>query len=600
MSDILPSLPPRTHWCAALRDGDDGRKVSLRGWMGRRRDLGQIIFVDLRDRTGLVQLVFDPELAGEDLVARAKRLRNEFVLGIEGTVRVRPEGTANEDIPTGHVEVVVERLEILNEAEPPPFVIVDKVDAGEDLRLKYRYLDLRRPELQKIMILRHQVMQQVRNFLSEQDYLEIETPILTRSTPEGARDYIVPSRIQPGHFYALPQSPQLFKQILMVAGYDRYFQIARCFRDEDLRADRQPEFTQIDIETSFLQSEELFATIEGLVAAIIKKTQGRDIETPFERVSYREVMDRYGSDKPDRRFGLELSDLKDLFAGTQFRVLQSVLDRDGEIRGICAPLGETASRKTMDELTDYAKKYGAGGLVWAKYTGGDWTAGSSKFLSDDEKAALTKTFEAKEGDVLLIVAGTAKQVFDALGALRLRLGKDLGLIDESRDDFHWVIDWPLVEWNDDAGRWDAMHHPFTSPREQDVPLLETEPGKVLADAYDLVWNGNELGGGSKRIHRMDVQQRVFELLGIDRDEARAKFGFLLDALKFGAPPHGGIAIGFDRLIMLLAGTNSIRDVIAFPKTASATCLMTEAPSEVSDEQLEDLGIRVRKFLRPQG
>ncbi|MCC6156958.1 MAG: aspartate--tRNA ligase [Deltaproteobacteria bacterium] len=581
----------RTHMCGALRAQHADADVVLFGWVARRRDLGQIIFVDLRDREGIVQVVIDPASVGDELMEQAKTLRGEFVVSIRGRVRTRPEGTRNDGIETGDVEVSATDFEILNEAAVPPFVIVDDVDASEDLRLRYRYLDLRRTRLQRMLMLRHQVARLARNHLSDAGFLEIETPVLTKSTPEGARDYLVPSRVSPGSFYALPQSPQLFKQLLMVAGYDRYFQIVKCFRDEDLRADRQPEFTQIDIETSFLSRDDLFVHIEGMMAAIFREVKGVELPLPFERMSYREAMDRFGSDKPDRRFGLELRDLTADFANSEFRVFRGVLDAGGTIRGICAPVG-SYSRKQMDDLAAHVQVFGAQGLFWGKLDGGAWTGGSSKFLSEAEGRAMIETLGAKDGDAFLIVAGKPKVAFDALGALRLKLGRDLNLIDDAKNDLFWVVDFPLLEWSEEDGRFYAMHHPFTSPRDEDIALMETDPGKVLANAYDLVWNGCELGGGSIRIHRRDVQALMFKTLGIGEEEAREKFGFLLDALAFGTPPHGGLAFGFDRLIMLLAGTTNIRDVIAFPKTARASCLMTASPSVVPNSALEDLGIRV--------
>jgi aspartyl-tRNA synthetase len=584
----------RTHYCGLLRPEHDGQAVVLFGWVGRRRDLGQIIFIDLRDREGTAQAVFDPAGADADLMERAKSLRGEYVVAVRGRVRVRPEGTRNDSIATGGVEVVADGLEVLNEAAVPPFVIADDVDASEDLRLRYRYLDLRRNRLQKMLMLRHKVAQLVRTSLSDEGFIEVETPVLTKSTPEGARDYLVPSRVFPGQFYALPQSPQLFKQLLMVAGYDRYFQIVKCFRDEDLRADRQPEFTQIDIETSFLSRDDLFAIMERMIALVLREVKGVEVALPFERLPFREAMDRFGSDKPDRRFGLELRDLTDVFGASEFKVFRKVIEDGGTIRAICAPIG-AYSRKQMDDLAAHAQIFGAQGLVWARREGGAWTGGSSKFISESEGARIAEIFGANDGDAFLIVAGKAKVVYDALGGLRTKLGRDLNLIDDKKNDLFWVVDFPLLEWSEQDGRWYAMHHPFTSPREQDLALMDTDPGRVLANAYDMVWNGYELGGGSIRIHKQDVQKKMFSALGIGEEEAREKFGFLLDALSYGTPPHGGIAFGLDRMIMLLAGTSNIRDVIAFPKTAKASCLMTSSPSPVPDDQLEDLGIRIKKF-----
>ncbi len=582
----------RSHYCGHLRAENQTERVSLFGWVHRRRDLGNLIFIDIRDREGVAQVVFDPA-NDEKSHKKAGDLGREFVVAIQGVARRRPDGQVNKDMSTGEMEVLADSLIILNKAKVPPFVIADDVDANEDLRLKYRYLDLRRPYLQNILMLRHKVYQIVRDYLVNNGFLEIETPILTKSTPEGARDYVVPSRLHHGDFYALPQSPQLLKQLLMVAGYDRYFQIARCFRDEDNRADRQPEFTQIDIEASFVTQETFLPIIEGLTAKILDKIKGKKLELPLPRITYKEAMERFGIDRPDTRFDLELSDLGQIFANSEFVVFKGALENNGAVKGICAPTVGGYSRKQMDALTDYVKIFSAKGLVWVKVGEDRELKGPAvKFFSDDEKSALLDKFDPKPGMAILIVAGPLKTVYDSLGNLRKKLGNELDLIDKEKDNFLWVVDFPMVEWNQSENRWDAMHHPFCSPNDDDVDLLESDPGAVRAKAYDLVWNGNEVSGGSIRIHQSEIQKKIFKLLGISEERARDKFGFLLDAFEYGTPPHGGIAFGFDRLVMLLAETDNLRDVIAFPKTAKAYCLLTGAPSKVDKEQLIELGIDV--------
>jgi len=580
----------RTLYCGQLRAEHAGQSVTLFGWVQRRRDLGQLIFVTLRDREGLVQVIFDPE-TNKEPHEKAKSLRPEFVLAVKGLVRRRPEGQANKSMPTGEVEVVAQELKILNEAATPPIAIEDDADISEDVRLKWRFLDLRRPVVQKVMFLRHLSYQVIRRYLSEQGFIEVETPVLGKSTPEGARDYLVPSRVHPGQFYALPQSPQLFKQLLMISGFDRYFQIVKCYRDEDLRADRQPEFTQIDIETSFLDQETLLDIMEGLTVTMIREIIGVEIPRPLPRLSYADAMNRFGSDKPDTRFGLELRDLSATLKDSEFGVFRDAISGGGSVRAICAT-GQF-SRKQTDELGEFVKVFGAKGLIAFKVETTGLSGGAAKFLSELEKQTVTQTMEAKPGDTIFVVAGSNKVACDALGALRLRLRKDLKLIDESRHNLLWVVDFPLLEWHEEDQRYYAMHHPFTSPKEEDIPLLDAEPGKARANAYDLVWNGSEIGGGSMRIYRTDLQSKMFQVLGIGPEEAREKFGFLLDALSYGTPPHGGIAFGLDRMIMLLTGAPSIRDVIAFPKTTKAACLMTSSPSAVSPAQLDELHIRLK-------
>ncbi|RPH75698.1 aspartate--tRNA ligase, partial [bacterium] len=540
------------------------------------------------DRSGLVQVVFGPE-CGAELFAAAGSLRLEFVVAVTGEVRLRPAGTENSGLPTGTVEVVADSLVVLNEAKTPPIYIGENTAAtDETVRLRYRYLDLRRSDMQQQLITRHRVAQLVRNFLDRHGFLEIETPMLTKSTPEGARDFLVPSRVNPGRYYALPQSPQLFKQLLMVAGFERYYQVVRCFRDEDLRADRQPEFTQIDLEMSFLERDLLLGLMEEMMALIYREIKGVELPLPFPRLTYADAMARYGSDKPDTRFGLELTNLTDLLGQSEFKVFARTVESGGAIKAISIPGCGGYTRRELDELTPLAANYGAAGLAYFLYTAEGVKSPIAKFLREGELAGIKERTGAAEGDLLLVVADKPAVVAAALGGLRLEFGRRLGLIDGTRDSFLWVVDFPLLEYSEEEGRYVAVHHPFTSPREEDLHLLETDPGRVRANAYDLVQNGVELGGGSIRIHRRDVQERMFKALGFTREEANDKFGFLLEAFEYGTPPHGGIALGFDRLIMLLTGAGSIRDVIAFPKTASATCLMTGAPSTVAPAQLKEL------------
>ncbi|WP_044894683.1 aspartate--tRNA ligase [Bacillus alveayuensis] len=578
----------RTHYCGEVTEQAIGKKVNLKGWVQKRRDLGGLIFIDLRDRTGIVQVVFSPEVSEEALKV-AETVRGEYVLDVEGTVVAREEGTVNPNLATGKIEVQAERVTIINEAKTPPFVIADQTDVSEDVRLKYRYLDLRRPVMFNTFKMRHQVTKAIRDFLDEEGFLEVETPILTKSTPEGARDYLVPSRVHPGEFYALPQSPQIFKQLLMVAGFERYYQIARCFRDEDLRADRQPEFTQVDIETSFMSQEDIMAMVERMMARVMKVAKGIDLPTPFLRMSYDEAMSRYGSDKPDTRFAMELVDLSEQVKGCGFKVFANAVENGGQVKAINVKgAADKYSRKDIDGLTEFVSRYGAKGLAWLKVEEDGLKGPIAKFFTEEEQNGFKQALEAETGDLLLFVADKKSVVADALGALRLKLGKDLQLIDETKFNFLWVTDWPLLEYDEEEGRYYAAHHPFTMPVREDLPLLETEPDKVRAQAYDLVLNGYELGGGSLRIFERDVQEKMFKALGFTEEEARAQFGFLLEAFEYGTPPHGGIALGLDRLVMLLAGRSNLRDTIAFPKTASASCLLTEAPSTVSEAQLQEL------------
>lgn len=582
----------RTHYCGEVNETAIGQRVSLKGWVRKRRDLGGLIFVDVRDRSGIVQVVFNPEIS-ETASKIGESLRNEFVVHIDGLVVERAEGQVNAAMKTGKIEVQVDNVEIINAAKNPPFAIEDQTDVSEDLRLKYRYLDLRRPAMFETLKMRSDVTKTIRNFLDSEGFLDVETPILTKSTPEGARDYLVPSRVHDGEFYALPQSPQLFKQMLMVSGVDKYYQIARCFRDEDLRADRQPEFTQIDMEMSFQTMEDIIELNERLMIQVMKDVKGIDIDAGFERMSYRDAMERFGSDKPDVRFGMELTDVSELVKGSAFKVFTGAVESGGQVKLINAKAqAANYSRKDIDALGEFAARYGAKGLAWLKVEEGGVKGPIAKFFEGEMADNLIAAAEAEAGDLLLFVADSKTVVADALGALRMKLGKDLDLIDQSIFKFLWITDWPLLEYDDKDGRYYAAHHPFTMPFEEDLDKLSTEPQNVRAQAYDLVLNGYELGGGSARIYKRDIQEKMFEVLGFSKEEAIEQFGFLLEAFEYGTPPHGGIAFGLDRLVMLLAGRTNLRDTIAFPKTASASDMLTEAPSAVSSAQLEELNLSV--------
>ena len=584
----------RTHRCAELSKAQVGQTVTVMGWVQKSRNKGGVVFVDLRDRSGILQIIFEENKCGTEIFEKAGKLRSEFVIAVTGQVCERA-GAVNKNLATGEIEVIAEQLRILSESETPPFHIEENSKTKEELRLKYRYLDLRRPDIQKNIMMRSRACAVIRNFLTEEGFLEIETPMLTKSTPEGARDYLVPSRVHPGSFYALPQSPQLFKQLLMVSGYDRYFQLARCFRDEDLRADRQPEFTQVDMELSFVDVDDVIDVNERLLARLFKEIIGVDVPLPIQRMTWQEAMDRFGSDKPDTRFGMELNDVTDVVRDCEFAVFKNAIADGGSVRGINAKGQGTMPRKKIDALVAFVKDYGAKCLAYiAIQPDGSIKSSFAKFMKDEEMKALIAAMQGEPGDLLLFAADKNKIVYASLGALRLELADKMGLLDKNQYNFLWVTEFPLLEWSDEENRFQAMHHPFTMPMEEDLQYIDTDPGRVRAKAYDIVLNGTEIGGGSVRIHQDDIQEKMFEALGFTKERAHEQFGFLLDAFKYGVPPHAGLAYGLDRLIMLMAKVDSIRDVIAFPKVKDASCLLTNAPDTVDEKQLEELGIRVNE------
>ena len=584
----------RTHRCAELSKAQVGQTVTVMGWVQKSRNKGGVVFVDLRDRSGILQIIFEENKCGTEIFEKAGKLRSEFVIAVTGQVCERA-GAVNKNLATGEIEVIAEQLRILSESETPPFHIEENSKTKEELRLKYRYLDLRRPDIQKNIMMRSRACAVIRNFLTEEGFLEIETPMLTKSTPEGARDYLVPSRVHPGSFYALPQSPQLFKQLLMVSGYDRYFQLARCFRDEDLRADRQPEFKQVDMELSFVDVDDVIDVNERLLARLFKEIIGVDVPLPIQRMTWQEAMDRFGSDKPDTRFGMELNDVTDVVRDCEFAVFKNAIADGGSVRGINAKGQGTMPRKKIDALVAFVKDYGAKGLAYiAIQPDGSIKSSFAKFMKDEEMQALIAAMQGEPGDLLLFAADKNKIVYASLGALRLELADKMGLLDKNQYNFLWVTEFPLLEWSDEENRFQAMHHPFTMPMEEDLQYIDTDPGRVRAKAYDIVLNGTEIGGGSVRIHQDDIQEKMFEALGFTKERAHEQFGFLLDAFKYGVPPHAGLAYGLDRLIMLMAKVDSIRDVIAFPKVKDASCLLTNAPDTVDEKQLEELGIRVNE------